>query len=398
MTSEHSAVILYVDDEESNREIFSAVFDGEFKVVCVDGARAALEYLEHHNVAVIVSDQRMPGMQGHELMEQVRELWPATIRMLVTAYADLKIILRAVNDGLVVRYVVKPWDAEEMRELLHWGLEAHEIALVTPGEALQARLLESERLATLGAIQASFLHELGAPLSYITNSVSELSMIEEFRQPLTRLLARQGNDGVVDWGRLRDFLGDVPEIIENLRMGGNLLVHLRDDVRRLISPWQGSEDVSCSGQDVERAIRFALAVNRMEASAVRAKLLPRLSPQIPAVSISIENLMLILINLVRNAIQALSEDGAVNEVIVELGREDEETLLLSVSDTGKGMDEELTDKIGKQFVTTRPEGMGLGVFKARSLAEAAGGSLRYHSEPGVGTTAKLRLPVEPRPS
>ena len=87
-------------------------------------------------------------------------LYPEIIRLVITAYSDIDPILRAVNDGLVARYLVKPWDREELTRTLSWALEVGELA--RRDRALQLRLLETERLATLGTIGAAVVHDLDA--------------------------------------------------------------------------------------------------------------------------------------------------------------------------------------------------------------------------------------------
>ena len=106
---------------------------------------------------MLVTDQRMPGMTGHELLEKTRALYPDVIRIVITAYGDVDPILRAVNDGLVARYLVKPWDRAELEQILAWGLEAN--ALARRDSALQLRLMQTERLVTVGSIGASVVHD-----------------------------------------------------------------------------------------------------------------------------------------------------------------------------------------------------------------------------------------------
>ena len=86
----------------------------EFNVKVASDPNEALEILESNDVAVIVTDMRMPTMSGEELLRVVKERWPQTIRMVVTAYSDIDPILRAINEGLVARYIIKPWVRTEL--------------------------------------------------------------------------------------------------------------------------------------------------------------------------------------------------------------------------------------------------------------------------------------------
>ncbi len=114
-TSEVPCVV-YLDDEEGNRQAFEAAFRKEFKVICVDGATALWNALQEHQVHVLISDQRMPGITGSDVLALVRERYPSVKRMLVTAYADLQAIVDALNRGGVCYYIQKPWEVDQVRK------------------------------------------------------------------------------------------------------------------------------------------------------------------------------------------------------------------------------------------------------------------------------------------
>jgi response regulator RpfG family c-di-GMP phosphodiesterase len=88
-----------------------------------DGGAAALELLEREPFDLVISDMRMPGMTGAELLAQVRERWPDTVRILLTGYADITSTIEAVNNGEIFRYLSKPWDDDALLRVLNDGLE-----------------------------------------------------------------------------------------------------------------------------------------------------------------------------------------------------------------------------------------------------------------------------------
>jgi DNA-binding NtrC family response regulator len=141
---------VYVDDERGNRIVFEQSLSSEFNLRTAQSAAEVLDLLAKHEVAVVISDMRMPSMTGEELLRIVKERHPQVIRMVVTAYADVEPILRAINEGLVARYIVKPWIRAELVQVLRWAIEAW--AFSRDSAALHRRLLETERLATLGSI------------------------------------------------------------------------------------------------------------------------------------------------------------------------------------------------------------------------------------------------------
>ena len=178
--SEHQ--ILYVDDERANRIVFEQAFGKTYRVKSVDSGAAALAVLAERPIAVLVTDQRMPGMSGDELLTRFKVASPETIRIVVTAYSDVDPILRAVNDGLVARYIVKPWDRKELDQILRWALEAH--VLGRQDSALQLRLFETERLMTLGQLSAHVLHDIGNLMGALSPNLELLEEMATTLQPV----------------------------------------------------------------------------------------------------------------------------------------------------------------------------------------------------------------------
>jgi serine/threonine-protein kinase len=122
--------VLFVDDEERIVNLLRLMFRGAYEVLTATSGAEALAIVRSQPVHVIVSDQRMPGMPGIELLDHVRSESPATVRMLLTGYSDLAAIVGSVNQGEVFRFLNKPWQQVEMRAAL---AEAAEVALLGAG-------------------------------------------------------------------------------------------------------------------------------------------------------------------------------------------------------------------------------------------------------------------------
>ncbi len=108
--------LLLVDDEERILRSLRMLFLTEYDVRMTADPYEAIRILKEERVHVIISDQRMPIMQGAELLRIAREVSPATMRILLTGYSDFEASVATVNDGEVFRYLVKPWAADEMRQ------------------------------------------------------------------------------------------------------------------------------------------------------------------------------------------------------------------------------------------------------------------------------------------
>ena len=144
--------ILVVDDEAPNLRTLERLFRKEYEVLTAGSAAEALALLQRHDVALLISDQRMPEMSGIELMSQTIDLRPHMVRILLTGYADVSSLIEAINCGHVYKYVTKPWENEDLLITVARALEHYETIkgrhnLLMINERLQARLAEIAELA-----------------------------------------------------------------------------------------------------------------------------------------------------------------------------------------------------------------------------------------------------------
>jgi DNA-binding NtrC family response regulator len=118
MAAQGKPSILLVDDEPDILFSLQALLRHEFDVHTAEGGAAALELLARQPVQVIMTDQRMPGMTGVEMLWRSHKICPAAIPIVFTGYADIKAVVEAVNRGHIFRYVTKPWDPDDLAALL----------------------------------------------------------------------------------------------------------------------------------------------------------------------------------------------------------------------------------------------------------------------------------------
>lgn len=117
--------ILYVDDEENNLFSFKANFRIKYNVYTAISGHDALELLKTTPISVIITDQRMPEMTGVAFLEQVCELYPDTIRILLTGYSDMSAVIDAVNKGKIFHYLSKPWNEKELNDTIERAYEIY---------------------------------------------------------------------------------------------------------------------------------------------------------------------------------------------------------------------------------------------------------------------------------
>lgn len=161
--------ILIVDDETSNLGALERLFRGEYDVLTAGSGADALSLLEHHDMALLIADQRMPEMSGVELMQRTARLRPHMVRILLTGYTDVDSLIEAINTGHVYKYITKPWNNDELLLTVARALEHYETLksrhnLQMINERLRARLRE---ISDLAASDDEFMNVAGdAPLEF----------------------------------------------------------------------------------------------------------------------------------------------------------------------------------------------------------------------------------------
>jgi two-component system response regulator HupR/HoxA len=141
----HPYGILIVDDEPAILESLELTLGSDYRVFTATRGEDGLGILEREDVALIISDQVLPGVSGVEFLEKAIERNPNAIRMLLTGYADIGSLVRGINEGRIYRYIQKPWEPDEVRLNVKRALEAYELA--TENVQLAAALSEAnERL------------------------------------------------------------------------------------------------------------------------------------------------------------------------------------------------------------------------------------------------------------
>ena len=158
--------LLLIDDDEAILAALALLFrrDG-YRVLSTLTAEDGLVQLERERLAVVIVDQRLPGMTGVEFLQRVRERWPDTVRIMLTAYSDLATTTAAINAGHVYRYLVKPWDNDELRAVVRDSVRFYDLHR------------ENRRLMELSATQALELRRLNEALArQVAEHTTELEL------------------------------------------------------------------------------------------------------------------------------------------------------------------------------------------------------------------------------
>jgi signal transduction histidine kinase len=370
--------VLYVDDDEANLTVFELTCGAEFCVLTAKNGEQALSLVRTHEVAVLLADQRMPGMTGAELAEKVRVESPETIRMIITAYADLGAAIDSINRGHVHRYMRKPWEVRELKAALH---EANDLYGVTRRvRDLERRLVETERVYALGVVAAGIGHELRNPVGWIQNNLKVV------RQSLAEMAEQLGRPPI-----------DPQNMAARLREVDEGLADAAEGAARVLEIAEGIELGNRSREKdeaVDPAEVVAVTVRMMQGELRRRTQLRIDTQPCPPVRASRTKLGQVVLNLLVNALQALPErPRSENTISVRLCPEGK-GVRLEVADNGSGIPAEVQARIFDPFFTTRTEGgTGLGLAISRKIVEEMGGRISVESQVGFGARFAVTLPA-----
>jgi two-component system sensor histidine kinase HydH len=372
--------VLLVDDEYENLVVLRAFLEGRCTIVEARSATEALNELDRTRFDVVVTDHRMPGMTGVELLEHLSIRAPDTAGILITAFSDTPLLISAINRAAVFRHLKKPWEPDELLaavaqarahvralrsnrrllELLSQRTDALSAALAAL-EATQQQVLHMERLSTVGRLTAGITHDL-------RNVVQAMMLLEQ----------QCAQDTVPAPLKERLHLG-----VAGMR---NLLAGLQG-INQFASG--GSVALQIERIDPRAVLHDAVVVASMDPLAREHPLRGhRSTASLPPVRGDRQKLIQVLVNLLRNALQATHRGSAVLlEAYAAQGG-----VVIAVQDEGDGVAPEVLGRLFEPFVTSKgQQGVGMGLYMARLVAESHGGTLRLAARAGAGSGARFEL-------
>jgi signal transduction histidine kinase len=373
--------ILVVDDEPASVRAVARALNDEHRVTTATTGAEGLAVLAAEPVALMIVDQRMPGMSGTELLAQCAGQQPDVIRVLLTGYTDIETLLDAINAGHVYYYLTKPWEPQELRLVVRRGLERYDV------EADRRRLLrELERAFARvrreadqkGRLLALTAHELGTPLHVLSNAL-DLRAVTDLPAPARPWFETAQRNAA--W-----LSRAVAQMVAGARWrGGGLKLDCRPcDVASLL------RRVHAAFQPVAAARRLALRVDAGRC------------PPLLGDRIWLEQA---LTNLVSNAVRFTPDGGTIT---VEATANDA-AVVVKVTDTGIGIDEGALEEVFEPFsgacgdvvlhASGRFEfgsrGLGLGLAITKAIVDRHGGSIAVRSQKGAGSQFTITLPLRP---
>jgi len=379
--------LLIVDDEPVILQILKAVFDDEpVRLTCVSSGTDALRVMEEQGCDLLISDKNLPDVNGLELLKAAKTLNPYTEVIIITGYASLDSALTAMEHD-AFDYVVKPLNnVFDIRKKVRRALEKQALAMenrrlldslqeqntalaaaLSETKALQAELVQSEKLAGIGTLAAGIAHEVSSPLFGILG-LAEAIPEEENRD------------------RINEYASEIEQYSQNIR---DIVVDLSSYSRT--SADQGMEPV-----EISTVIREACTMVERGLDLTGIQIGIELGDGLVIQGQATE-LRQIFVNLIKNAVESVRDehpDGGGSMRIAAGGTMD--GIWAVVADNGVGIPEDIKKQVFDPFFTTKPpgKGTGLGLNIVYRLVTKHRGTISVEAGEDSGSVFRLKFPVE----
>ncbi len=376
--------VLLVDDEQNNRKVLRSFLDEAWQVHEANSGPEALSVAAQVPLDVVVADQRMPGMTGVDLLEELRKRRPDVAGIVLTGYADMQALESAVNRANAFRFLRKPWEAADILEaigqasahaaqrrtieklvdlLAHRGDELH--ASLEQLKAQQQMLLDLERLGTIGQLSSGVTHALRNVM--VSLRVAEWEIAKTTISPALRETVTVGMSGL-------DNLLRTLEAMNEYARAGSLGLRLKE-------------------VDAAAIVSDAMAILRMDPVFRSRQVEWDVAPRLPQLQADRQKVTQVLVNLVRNALRGTDGDATVRVAAHARGRDE---LEFAVEDEGPGISQELRERLFQPITSSKgAQGLGMGLYMARLIVESHHGRIDVTDRSQGGTRFEVVLPARP---
>lgn len=357
--------ILIVDDEASSRDLCRLFLEADgYDVETADQAEKALALLSIKRFDLILTDLSMPDMDGVELVKQVKYNHPHTDVIIMTAFGSVSSAVESMRAG-AYDYITKPFPRDLLRATIRRCLENHNLKKEI--SKMQTELFKKDRLAAVGAMAGAIAHRMRNPLNIIQMCAQYLEgQVANNDEQVQVLRAIEEKVKVLEQ-LTRDFVEY--SRASRIRKSPEYIEKLADEVIKNCAP-------RCKIQGVE--------------------VLRRYEAHLPIVHVDADLIKEVITNIIDNALEAMKGPGKVGVIV----QQDKSThsLVLSISNTGGVLADDLQEKIFEPFFTTKETGMGLGLAIVKQVIDGHGGKILATGDPRTNsTTFRIQLPLIEKP-
>jgi signal transduction histidine kinase len=362
--------ILYVDDEESNLKGFKSIYFTDYTIYTAISGKEALEILSNHEVHIIITDQKMPGMTGVEFLSNTMSKYPDPIRIILTGYSDIEALMKAINECGIFRYLTKPWNEQEMNMTINQALDTYNLRkengelikkLTDANATLEEKVLE--RTKKIENLISTVAHDLRSPLNQIKALVSLVQM------------------------NLSNLTNDQKSFVDLIHKAASRVTEMINRMLDLNAIEHRDIEMKLEKADLEGIINDA--VNQVRALGEEKKLginVRQLKNKM--VNVDVNYLLQVLENLLSNAIKFSPPN---KNIFVET-ENGQDKVRIVVRDEGPGLTEEDMKLVFQKYqqLSARPssgeKSSGLGLYLTKKYVEAMNGTVWCESKPGKGAT------------
>jgi signal transduction histidine kinase len=352
--SPHSkGTILYVDDLKTNLILFQATFEKDYTVLLAESAARALDILKEQEVQILVTDQRMPGMTGTQLLEIVAAEYPDVRRFLLTAFTDFETVVEAVNKGHIHGYINKPLKADEIRISFSNSLEIYRL-----------RRKNSQMMEELEAVNRELMNLDGLK----TDIIKLIS--REIRNPLNRIM------GTLHLLKNKIEGKELVEVINILDSSVSRLEEFSSTAEQIFVLKSPDHELNVSDVPLKRVLEYSIIEASEEMKENGLDLDLQIGVEDAIIRGDTHLLVSCVVNLIRNAIGHCDNRG---NITMKTLRTDK-GILIEIIDQGKNYSEELFKELESQFsqgATKLNLKLGIELGLAQMIMEAHGGEIQF---------------------
>jgi signal transduction histidine kinase len=368
--SETQPKVLYVDDLQTNLILFQATFEQDYDIILAESATEAIEILKEKEIQVLVTDQRMPDMNGTELLEIVAAEYPDIRRFLLTAFTDFETVVEAINKGHIHGYINKPLQADEIRISINNSLEIYHLRIKN------RQMLEE-------------LEKMNRELTSLDGLKSEIIKVisQEIRTPLNRIM------GTMHF--LKDKiegqeLSDVVNILDRSVSRLEAFSSMTEQISILKAP---GYELKASNVPLKQVIEYSIIEANEELK--ERDVACQLEDDNNELVIQGESYLLIscMVNLLRNAAQ---HTGPGEKISIITGQDGSSTIC-EVCDTGREYSVLLFEELEKQFSPGEKKlnlNLGVELGLAQLIMEAHRGEIVFRKTGDGKGSVQMVFPVE----
>ncbi|MES2770896.1 MAG: response regulator [Pseudomonadota bacterium] len=354
-----SHYVLYIDDEALAVRYFEEFFSAEFPILTATSIQEAREIIgaRGREIAIIVSDHRMPSGSGVALLSEINQTFPEIIRILTTAYASLDNSLLAINQGRIFAYVTKPWNIENMRAILHSAYR------------------EFDKHQAFLALAASIAHEMRNPLAQVKYSLDSIR---------DSLPIQVGNEtsAALSTAQSEELFDAVQQGLTAIKRGERVILDIMNEVSH--KPIDPSTFVYLSAAETTQKAIDESFETHAESNKVFLKVVKEFTFKAEETSY-----LFILFNLIKNALYYFKDLPQARLDITVDGHSN----TVKVRDTGPGIPAPVLARLFASFVSSgKVGGTGLGLAYCKRSMQAFGGDITCDSVLNEFTEFTLHFP------